>query len=561
MRLNRVFIKVILFLIINFYFLSFCFAQVKDLEFNLDINSKTTPLPLIFSPSIDLSGRGYHSDVSWPAHLADKNVLSRWQSEIGFNKGFFRLYFDLWEIEKLKNDPFLRKAIFDNYEKIIKNISEAKGKIILVLYGTPSGLAEVLDKRAFPSDLKSWQSYIKEFIRYFSCQKRYDIWYEVWSSPESEDFFLGTKNQYLELYKAVAEVIKELEKENKIHIPLGGPGVSSWFKNFEENSIFYPERSLIYELIKFCSQKKLPLDFISWHAFSDDPLAEKEITIYGKYPAQIIRDWLSFFHLDIKTPLIITEWNYDSGSNWDEMRSEKSYVVSSFIPARLKSMFEAGLDAQIYFCLEDFQNNKEGININRGVFSYSLENPYLSNAKSIYNLYLFLNQLGDKFYGCFSLDDFVQVLATARDSEIILLISNYIDPHIGRNYIFRNLSKLNQKDIHKVVQLYSSLKLDEVIIKKIDLNDISDRLKNMFKEASKLQEKKELFKDKVRYIKINLNNLKGSYIYQRYSINSGCNWDCSFLPIEEKIIDIQDSYQENLELAPYSVELIILRKE
>jgi hypothetical protein len=152
-------------------------------------------------------------------------------------------------------------------------------------------------------------------------------------------------------------------------------------------------------------------------------------------------------------------------------------------------------------------------------------------------------------------------LATARDSEIILLISNYIDPHIGRNYIFRNLSKLNQKDIHKVIQLYSSLKLDEVIIKKIDLNDISDRLKNMFKEASKLQEKKELFKDKVRYIKINLNNLKGSYIYQRYSINSGCNWDCSFLPIEEKIIDIQDSYQENLELAPYSVELIILRKE
>ncbi|MCM8792395.1 MAG: hypothetical protein NC826_04590 [Candidatus Omnitrophica bacterium] len=560
--LRRLFLRLLLFFVISFYIHS-GFAQVKDLEFKLDLNSKPKELPPLFSPSVDLSGRGYHTEVNWPYHLANKEVISRWQSEIGFNKGFFRFYFNLWEIESVRHDSTLQREIFSNYEKIIKAISEAGGKVMLVIYGVPPGWGKVLDKKSPPLDFKYWQKYIKEIIRYFSIKKRYNIWYEVWSAPDSEDFFLGTKKDYFQLYEVTAKAIKELENENNLHIPIGGPGSSSWFRNFGKNTIFSAENSLIYELIKFCHQKNLPLDFISWHAFSDDPLLEKEITVYWKYPAHLIRDWLNYFHMNRDIPLIISEWNYDNGSNWTKERAESSYIVSSFIPQRLKGMFEAGIDYQIYFCLEDFRDNKEGININRGLFSYSSNNPLFSNAKSIYNLFLFLNLLGDKMYGFFSLDEFVQILVTRRNSDIIILISNYIDPHLGKNYILRNLSSLNEKDRRLIVQLFKSLELDSLIEDKVPLNRISmsDKFRSIFKKAKELQRKANFFKDKKRYLRLNLINLKGNYLYQRYSINQQCSWDCVFSVIEEKIIDSSQDYQESLELTPYSVELLILRKE
>jgi len=555
--------KIIIIFFVFFSLGEISFSQTKDLEFNLDFNSKTTNLYPIFSPSIDLSGRGYHSDVSWPYHLANKEVISRWQAEIGFNKGFFRLYFNLWEIEATKYDPLLRKNILSNYEQIIKIISDSGGKVMLVLYGTPPNWGKVLDKRSMPLDLKSWQSYIKRIIRYFSVGKKYNIWYEVWSSPESEDFFLGTKRDYLSLYEATSKVIKELENEAKVHIPIGGPGVSSWFQNFEKNTIVSCEKSLIYELIRFVSQRRLPLDFISWHSFIDDPLIDKEKTFYEKFPAQLIRDWLKYFHLDSNIPLIISEWNYDAGSNWDVRRSEKSYMIAGFLLSRIKAMAEAGIDYQIYFCLEDFQDNKEGLNVNRGLFSYSSTNPFLSNAKVLYNVFLFLNQLGDKTYGCFSLDEFVEVLVTRKNEDIIILLWNYIDPYLGRNYLFRNISFLTEKDRILIVNLFKSLKLDNLISNQDNLKglSVSDKLKTILKKANQLQKKADTFKDKNRYLKLRLSNLKGNYLYQRYTINQQCSWDCAFLPVEEKMINIESKYEEDLEISPYSVDLIILKKE
>jgi hypothetical protein len=43
-----------------------------DIEFEVDLNSKAIPLPKIFSPCMDLSGRGRHAEVGWPYHLAAK---------------------------------------------------------------------------------------------------------------------------------------------------------------------------------------------------------------------------------------------------------------------------------------------------------------------------------------------------------------------------------------------------------------------------------------------------------------------------------------------------------
>ena len=152
-----------------------CFAQQSDeLEFTLDVSSNTIPLPKIFKPAIDLSGRGFHRDNSWPQTMAAKEALDTWQRDIGFN-GFYRLQYNLWEINQLSKDKEAQNKLISNYESIIKNINDAGGIVILDIFGTPAGLGKVLDKKSPPWDLKAYKALVKGVVRDLSCNKRYNI--------------------------------------------------------------------------------------------------------------------------------------------------------------------------------------------------------------------------------------------------------------------------------------------------------------------------------------------------------------------------------------------------
>lgn len=545
--------------------LTFSIAQETKLEFTLDVNSSTIALPKIFKPSIDLSGRGFHAQGCWPQTQAAKEVLDIWQKDIGFS-GIYRIQYNLWEINNLAKDKDLQDKLLSNYEDIMKNVTEAGGVVILDVFSTPAGLGKALDKKSPPWDLKAFKELIKHTIRTLSCQKKYNIWYEVWSTPDSDDFFLGRKQEYLNLYRAFAESVSELEAETKIHIPLGGPSVSWWFSNIDENNIVTPERSLIYELIKFCSTYHLPLDFITWHGYSTDPQTEKETTVYNKIPVALIRDWLSYFNLDKNIPLIIDEWNFDRDANVLPERGERSYIGASYIPSRLKNMYEAGIDYQLYFCLEDFQNNEEGVVRNVGTFSFDSDSAeYKGSPKAIYNIFRMLNNFKNEMF-LSSLkfnDEFVGTIATKADDSITILIYNYIDPDIAINYLTRSIATLNNSERKILLSLINSDRFKKIIQHKLEIANLhaSNKVKTVLKKAQELNDHAEKFSLQARDIKINIKNLKEDYLYQRCSTDKSCSFNCAFFPVEEKVVSTQDVYQENLNLSPYSVQLIILQKK
>ncbi len=540
-----------------------CFAQETDLEFTLDVSSNTIPLPKIFKPNIDLSGRGFHYDSIWPQQVAAGEVLDTWQKDIGFS-GLYRLQYNLWEINQLAQDKDLQNNLLGNYEKIIKNINDAGGLVILDIFGTAAGLGKVLDKRSPPQNLKAFKELVKGHIRNLSCNKRYNIWYEVWSAPDLDDFFLGRKQEYLNLYRVIAEAINELEAETKIHIPLGGPSVSWWFQNFDGNAITTAEQSLIYELINFCYRNHLPLDFLTWHGFSSDPQAEKQATIYNKVSVNLIRDWLTYFHFDKNIPLIVDEWNYDRGINVVPERKEESFICASYIPARLKNMYEAGLDYQLYFSLEDFQNNKEGIVRNTGIFWFDSESSeYKGGPKAIYNTFRMLALLGENMFQSFDKlkDEFVGLIATQGKDNITLLVYNYIDPDIVINYLSRTIASLNGAERKSLLSLIKSDKLTKIMQGQIDISRLrlTNKTKTVLKKAKELNEQAIKFKSSPRDIKIGIKNLKENYLYQRYAVDSSCINECKFTPVEEKEVSPSDLYQEQLSLSPYSVNLVVLK--
>lgn len=564
--------KVLSFLLCALVFFSaLCFGicnlshaqQTEDIEVTLDLSLATTPLPKIFKPNIDLGGRGLYQDKSWPQSLAAREVLDIWQKDIGFN-GLYRMQYSLWDIHELLRDKDTQDKLLENYSEVIKRITDSGGTVILSIFGTPAGLGRVLDKKSPPVDLRAFKEFAKGIVRDLSCKKKYNIWYEIWNAPDLDDFFLGRKQDYLNLYRAFAESINELRAEEKIYIPVGGPSTSAWFQDLEGNTIITPEKSLIYELIKFCYRYHLPLDFISWHSYSTDPQAEKENTIYKKSAVNLIRDWLTYFNFDRNTPLLVDEWNYDRNANILPERKEKSYIAASFIPSRLKNMFEADINYQIYFCLEDFQNNKEGVVRNVGAFYFDSEHSgYKGGSKAIYNIFRMLNSLGNSRLETKLDDEFVGCIATKSEDGLVLLLYNYIDPDIGSNYLSKNIASLSGGERKALLNLIKANKIDAVIHKKTEISSlhVTARVKNLLSKARELNERAEKLISTPRKIKINIKNLKDCDLFLRYVIDPKCSLDCGFKPAEEKEIDPLSLSELELNLDPYSVQMIMLKKK
>jgi len=559
-------IKILFFLI---FFVLSCFqensfAQFKEqLEIELDANSKTTALPAIYQPNMDLSGQGFNRDASWPQTLAAKGVLESWQKDIGF-KGFYRLQYNLWEISQLEEDKTALLALLNNYETLIKTINDAGGVVILNLFGTPAGMGNVLDKNSPPHNLKAYKQLIKTTIRNLSCEKKYNIWYEVWSAPDLDDFFLGKRTEYFNMYRMVAEAVKELRQETKINIRLGGPGSSCWFQNLESNTIFTPERSLIYELIKYCYSYRLPLDFICWHAYSSDPSADKQDTVYNKPVVSLIRDWMEYFRFDRNTPLIIDEWNFDRNTNLAPERAEKAYVTASYIPSRLKAMVREGLDYQTYFALEDFQVVKEGLNRNLGVFTFDAEHTsYKGGAKASYNVFRMLRLLGRNLLVTKFNDQFVGIIPTKSEDALILLIYNYIDPEVAVNHISRNVVYLNSAQRKVLLNIIKSDRLDKILSGALSLDSLrmDSKVRGIFNSAMEMDALAKKLSSVNRKVKLLIKGYKEIYSYSRYVVSAPCSFDCAFKPTEEKEIDFSQPVAIDLDLAPYSVQMLIFKKK
>jgi hypothetical protein len=540
--------------------------ESERLELNIDVSSPTISLPKIFKPNIDLSGRGFHPEENWPQQLAAPEVLEMWQKDIGF-RGMYRLQYNLWEIDKLAYAKSKQNELLANYEAAIKKVSDAGGVVILNLFGTPEGLGRTPDVRCAPSNLPALKQLIRRTIKRLSCEKKYNIWYEVWTAPDLDDFFLGRKQDYFYLYRAVAEVAKELEAETKVFIPVGGPSASYWFQNFGGNTILTPERSLIYELIKFCYRYRLPLNFITWHSYSSDPSKEKETTAYNKTPAELIREWLSYFNFSKDIPLIVDEWNYDTGTNVLTERKEESFIAASYIPHRIKNFYEQGFDYQIYFSLEDFWNAVEGVVRNVGVFWFEpAVKVYKGEPKIIYNVFKMLRGLGNEFFDKVKFnDEFVRVIATKSKEGFVFIISNYIDPDISQNYLSRNLATLRRGETKQLLRLVKDGTVEKVMRKEIDLSKVRCRpkVKALIKKAQEHKDLAAKFIDRSRKLTIHFRGLKEDYICQRYAIDSSCSLNCEFAPVAESEIlkDASGQALYSLSLNPYSVYMLVLKKK
>ena len=150
-----------------------------------------------------------------------------------------------------------------------------------------------------PKDQGQWRDLCEAFGRHLVRrygEKRVRGWnFEVWNEPNLGGFWAGTQEQYFELYRSAAEGLRAADRELKI----GGPATArdAW----------------VADLIKFCRDNSLPLDFVTTHHYPTDQALmweEKAHEKLGYGQRDVIAAWTRDVRKQCgKLPLHYTEWN------------------------------------------------------------------------------------------------------------------------------------------------------------------------------------------------------------------------------------------------------------
>jgi len=264
-----------------------------------------------------------------------------------------------------------------------------------------------------PNNLKAYRNIWSQCAKHLADEFPNLVQYlEIHNEPDLEEFLRlqtssakGSRDYekekirvYLQMYEAAARGIMASNAKVKV----GGPSLSGG----------EPKYDWIESLVRHCTEKNLPLDFISWHMYSKQPIEVRNAIlkvkeILGRYGRQ-------------NAELIIDEWNVDGagGTNDYQRRLFNSNFNAALSTAILAAMHRAGLHRAVFFYDRD---QTSGVS-----FGLLTEN---GQKKPVYFAFQLFSMLGAQEIqtaqtSCYK----VGSLATLTgNGEIALLVWNY-DP-------------------------------------------------------------------------------------------------------------------------------------
>lgn len=282
---------------------------------------------------------------------------------------------------------------FSRLDQAVDTILNTGAKPMLVLSYMPNSMAS--NKIDPPYNWTEWQNLVKTTIEHYSGFNNKNIsnvYYEIWNEPDLESFggfkYYGDKN-YLDLYYHSAIVIKNIHWTNPFKI--GGPATTDLYENW------------IKALLDFCLKNKLPLGFLSYHQYGNDP--NKFLNNANK-----IKSYLKKYPKFKNTEVLLTEWGHDSNKN-------PSYNTNLAAAFALSTISEVNKNINKAFAFEV----KDGPTTNSWGMIGHESKLWL---KPRYSAYLWLAELKQAliFNGNGS---FVKGIAGKNNKKIIVLLSNY----------------------------------------------------------------------------------------------------------------------------------------
>lgn len=237
------------------------------------------------------------------------------------------------------NDPASYDFTFT--DAYLKNIMDAGTKVFFRLGQTiENGIKKY---NIFPpKDYKKWAQICEHIIRHYNYGWadgfHYDIEYwEIWNEPNLDAdgdawktrprTWGGSTEEFFKFFKTAACHLKKCFPDLKI----GGPACASY------------ER-WINQFVEYCSANNVPLDFLSWHGYRQEP--EDYVRRANRMHDLLLRCGYD------KAESILNEWNYVKGWSADFQYSVieiSSIKGAAFMGAALTLCQSAPVDMLMYY--------------------------------------------------------------------------------------------------------------------------------------------------------------------------------------------------------------------
>lgn len=326
--------------------------------------------------------------------------LIKAHQELGFKYVRFHGLFDDEMSVCIENFDFQGQSLgitynFTNIDKIFDFLLSIGMKPFLELGFMPSCLASggktifaYGGNNSMPASDAQWQELIRRFTNHLL--ERYgksevESWFfEVWNEPNLPLFFAGTQSDYFHLYEITAKTLKAIDPK----LAVGGPATSfnAWIK----------------EMVNFCEENHVPLDFISSHHYpTDDPLWQSGMDIdeffkqtggqITEYRRGVLQKMTRIAHQDAQGyPLYYTEWNV-SAMLGDAIHDEPYAAAMIAKTLADNDGLVAGYSFWTFSDIFEEQSQKPGVF--HGGFGLQTTNGI---AKPAYRIFEIFHQLGTK---------------------------------------------------------------------------------------------------------------------------------------------------------------------
>lgn len=288
-----------------------------------------------------------------------------------------------------------------------------------------------------PSDMWKWKALVREFVLH--CLNRYGIeevtqWYfEVWNEPDlSGVCWAGTKEEYFYFYESTVREIKSVLPDLKVGGPALGYG-SLWNDSWAE------------EFMEYCKSREVPLDFFSFHVYSEYPYRKsEELNLSRMMPPSFYKDSINRIQQKMEhagyrgLELHITEWNF---SLYDRHLLHDTMFMAPFVIYHaLHTIGE--MKSLAFWCFTDvFEESTVPSSPFYGGFG--LMNRDGLKKPSYYALEL-LQKLGDRII--VKGDGYIGT--QKRDGSLQLLLYHYVHmDHLFSSGDWSEMSELNRYDV------------------------------------------------------------------------------------------------------------------
>lgn len=358
-------------------------AQVNNRTINIDVKEVKGPLNTFFNECVGAgrANEGLRADWQQQLTYAKQQLGFRYIRMHGLLHDDMGVYF-----EDKNGNPVYNWQYIDKLYDFLLSIHV---RPFVELGFMPTALASG-NKTVFwwkgnitpPKDYDKWGNLIKALVRHWTERYGEDEvkhWYfEVWNEPNLSFFWSGTEADYFHLYEVTSNAIKSVSKGYKV----GGPATA--------------EHAWITDLINYCAQNKVPIDFISTHTYGIDKgsfdangvqtyLSKRDSSVWGAI--QSSRKEIQQSPLP-NLELHYTEW---SASYTPTDPIHDSYHEAAFVLDKIKKTGDAANSMSYWTFTDIFEENGPRTTPFHGGFGLI---NYEGINKPAFYAYQFLNRLG-----------------------------------------------------------------------------------------------------------------------------------------------------------------------